>query len=331
VGIALALLLVGGSLVLAGQALEEARPGGAEPGGHTPVPVPPAPALVPLEQTLLARASVDLEVELPSGLVARGDYRLRIYVNGEPAHEERLPPEPVATVDGVPLHQGANRITAAIHGPGGESLHSAALEVERDDVAPAIEITSPQARRAIYTEQAALRGRSEPLALISVRNGTTGQEQETEADANGRWEVRLDLALGRNVVTLRSRDLAGNRSRASMRLERVESQASLSLEARPAELEVADLPATLRLVARVRGLRGEPLDGAAVTFSLSAPGQQTLTYSTTTRNGLASWSDIRVPRDGAREGQGLATVMVLLDDGQGDLLSLQESASIRIR
>lgn len=330
-GIALALLLVGGSLVLANQALDQGRPGGAEQGGHTPAPVPPAPALLPLEQTLLARASVDLVVELPGGLAPRGDYRLRIYVNGEPAREERLPPEALAKVDDVPLHQGANRITAAIHGPRGESLHSAALQVERDDVAPAIEMTSPQAQRAIYTEQAALRGRSEPLALISVRNVTTGQEQETEADTNGRWEVRLDLALGRNVVTLRSRDRAGNRSRASVRLERVESQASVSLEVRPAELEVADLPATLRLVARVRGLRGEPLDGAAVTFSLSAPGQQTLTYTTTTRDGLASWSDIRVPRDGAREGQSLATVMVLLDDGQGDLLRLQESASIRIR
>ena len=210
-------------------------------------------------------------------------------------------------------------------------LHSAAVEVVRDDVAAAIHVSAPDAEQGIRSQTVSLRGRTEPGALLSVRNTTTREEYETEADQSGRWEVRLALAMGLNSITMRSIDLAGNRSRTTLRLERVESEASVSLEIQPAELNLEQLPASIRMVARVRGLRGEPLDGAAVTFSLSVPGQQTLTYNTTSRNGVASWNGIRIPRDGARAGHGLGTVMAVLDDGQGDRLALQESASIRFR
>ncbi|CAN5851409.1 hypothetical protein BH24CHL6_BH24CHL6_12320 [soil metagenome] len=329
---ALAVLLLGGSLVLAGQALDGPGPNNnpAQPG-LSPALVPLAPALLPLDVTLVATPTVDIEVELPAGLSRRGAHRLRIYVNDHMVREVRLTREPLASVADIPLEQGANRVSAAIAGPNGESLHSAVLEIERDDEPPPIQITSPSVSHAIYSEQVTLRGRTEASARVNVRNTTTEQEQEAEADQAGLFEVRLELALGRNVISLRSRDPAGNRSRTTLRLERIESRAGVSLEIRPETIELDELPATIELQARIRGLEGEPLHEAAVHFSLSVPGQQTLTYQTTSRHGLASWRDIRIPVDGVRDGQGLATVMIVLGDGQGDELTLQESAPISFR
>ncbi|HUG48583.1 MAG TPA: hypothetical protein VMP67_09240 [Candidatus Limnocylindria bacterium] len=332
-GAALALLLLGGSLALASGALDGNRTPGQGPADPraSPAAIPPAPVLLPVEQSLVAAAQIDLQVELPSQLAAREGYRLRVYVNDELVQERRLPAGETADLAGVPLRQGPNWITAAIHGPGGESLHSTALLVERDDQPPLITLSAPDPARGVFTEQVSLRGQTEPHALLTVRNATTDQALEVEADGAGRFQLRLTLAMGQNAITLRSRDLAGNRSRATLRLRRVESRAEIGLEVTPAELSLEELPAPLRLVARIRGLRGEPLDGAQVTFSLSVPGQGTLTYGTLSSDGLASWDDVRIPADGARAGHGLATVMVVLPDGQGDELALQESASIRFR
>jgi hypothetical protein len=325
-------LLLGGSLVLAGRALDGT--GANDNAGHathTPALVPPAPALLPLEATLVAAPTVDVELELPTELSPRSAYRLRIYVNEDVVRELRLPRDPLISLADIPLEQGTNRITAAIDGPNGESLHSAALEVERDDEPPPIRVTSPDGSGPIYAQQVRLRGRTEAAALVSVRNTTTDARHEVEAGEDGAFEVRLDLVPGRNVISLRSRDLAGNRSKATLRLERAESQASVRLKVEPDTIMLDELPATIGLEARIEGLTGEPLQGAVVNFSLSLPGQQTLTYQATSRNGLASWRDIRIPAEGVRDGQGLATVMVVLADGQGDELTLQESAPVSFR
>jgi len=331
VGVALALLLLGGSLVLAGQALD---PGGQQrPGAGSstdPPPVPPAPALLPVEQALVAASSIDLEVALPDGLTPRRAHRLRVYVNDELVRERRLPDDPLARLADVPLEQGQNRVTAALAGPGGESLHSAALLLERDDEAPVIHISSP-ASRNVFTPEVTLRGRTEGGALLTLRNTTNEEEYELDVAEDGLFEVRLSLTVGENVLSLRSRDRAGNRGRATLRLMRVESGAAVSLEVRPAQLRLEDLPASISLYARVQGLRGEALHGVAVTFSLSVPGQQTLTYQATSQSGLAVWRDIRLPRDGAHEGHGLATVMVVLGEVQGEEVTLQDSAAIRFR
>jgi hypothetical protein len=331
IGAALALLALGGSIVLAGQALDDGVDPASRPSaGPSREPLPPAPVVGQPAQTLIAATTIDLDVQLAGGLAPRSAYRLRIYVNDELVREQRLPRDEPALLTDVPLQPGDNWISVAVWGPAGESLHSAAVHVVRDDEPPPIHVSAPTSRN-VYTRQVVLRGRTEAGARLIVRNPASDENYELDVGGDARFEIQLNLAMGENVITLRAIDAAGNRSRATVRLVRLESSAAVTLEARPATLKLEDLPATVTLQARITGLRGEPVDGAQVTFSISVPGQQTSTYQTTSHAGLAVWRGVRIPRDGAREGHGLATVMVVLGDGLDDELTLQESASIVFR
>lgn len=322
--------MLGASIVFAGQALDEGRPITQLPPGASRQPLPPAPRIVAPAEALIAAATVDVELELPDWLTPRGDYRLRIYVNEGLARELRLPREQPARVADIPLEQGDNRISAAIVGPAGESLHSPAIHLVRDDEPPVIHVSAPTAR-SVHTSGVTVRGRTEPGAALTVRNPSSDEEFDIVIGADGRFELELSLALGDNVITLRAVDAAGNRSRATLRLVRLQSKAVVSLEAQPSTFKLADLPTTLNVAAALTGLQGELVDGAPVTFSISVPGQQTSTYQTTSRAGQAAWSGVRIPADGARQGSGLVTVMVVLLDGQGSEVTLQDSVSLTFR
>jgi hypothetical protein len=336
-GVALAVLLVGASAVIAGQFLQGEKRSPADAAATasaTPIndgPPPPAPTLLRPPATLVTTALIDVDVALPAQLVSpRPDgYRLRVYVNDEIVRERRLPDESPTRVREVPLQQGENRITAAIVAPsGGEGLHSSPLLVTRDDQPPVIHIVAPADGERVFLEELPIRGRTEPGAHVSLTNTATGEELELSAGSDGRFAALIPLATGSNTLSLRAQDAAGNRSRASISVVRARSAATVVLEVRPESVRLQDLPLTLTLLATVSGVDGRPVDGAEVTFSMSVPGQSTMTYGTTTDGGRAAWYGLRVPRDGALAGQGLATVMVTLGEDQ-DSLTLRASATIR--
>ncbi len=329
IGAALGLLAVGATIVLAGQTLDDGSLGVTPEPSASRAALPPAPELSSTA-ALVAAATIDVTVELPGGLSPPSAYRLRIYVNDELARERRLPRETPATIRAIPLDEGDNWVSAAIAGPDGEGLHSAPVHVVRDAEPPPIHVSEPP-DRTVHAPQVTLRGRTEAGSRLVVRNAGTGEAFELEIGADGRFELGLELALGANEVTLRATDAAGNRGRATIVLTRRQSKAAVTLEPRPSSVALDDLPETISLHARISGLHGEPADGARVTFSLSVPGQQTTTYTTSSSAGLAIWRGIRIPADGALAGQGLATIMVVLDDGQGGEVVLQESAAISFR
>ena len=338
-GVALAVLVVGASAVVAGQLLErDAMPpvDGAVTASDVPNdgPPPPAPTLLQPAATLVTAAQIDIEVALPAELLSpRTDgYRLRIYVNDELVRERRLPDESPAQVREIPLESGQNRIAAAVVAQsGGESLHSAALLVTRDDLPPVIHVVTPGDGERVFLEELPIRGRTEPDAQITLTNAATGEELEVSAGSDGRFEAVVVLATGRNTLSLRARDAAGNRSRASISVLRARSAASVTLEVRPDSIRLDDLPRTLSLLAAVNGVDGRTVDGAEVTFSMSVPGQSTMTYTTTSEAGRAAWYGLRVPRDGALTGSGLATVLVVLGGDQADGLDLSASATVSFR
>ncbi|MDQ3938768.1 MAG: hypothetical protein M3253_08840, partial [Chloroflexota bacterium] len=335
VGIAFALVLLGASAVLANQALDTSRrstPSPAAEPSPSAVGPPTIPTLVALEKSIITTETTDVEVTLPDGLQPAGRYRLRIYVNGELARQRRLPRQSPAVVRDIPLEQGENEITAALKGPDGEGMHSAPLHVVRDDVVPILRVSSPASGAVVYTERVTLLGETEPGAAVTIANTVIGERQDVTPDEDGRFELAMGLAEGSNQLTLTSTDGAGNANSLTLHLRRVDGSASVNLSVRPTTLRLDDLPAVLNISARVRGLRGEPVDGAEVTFSISPPGQQTSTFQTTTRHGLASWRGYRVPRDGARRGQGLVTVMVVLPGSPtAGGRTLQESANFSFR
>lgn len=330
-GVALALLLLAGSAVVAGQAIlerDDQRPAQPAPSA-TPAALPAAPLLATATDSPTKAATADVAVTLVERPPDARRHRLRIYVNEQLVLERRLPRDSSTVLTEIALEQGENRISAAVAGPGGESLHAPPLLIVRDDVAPRIHLSAPPDGEPVFTEELVVRGRTEPGATLRI--GLAGSSQELRVRDDGRFSVPLSLAMGDNVITLRTEDAAGNRSATTLRVTRAETTASVSLTATPDAIELRQLPARITLLARITGPGGEAVHGATVNFSISVPGQPTSTYQTTSSHGVAAWRGFRVASEGALRGEAVATVMVVLATGDMDEMVLHGSAVIRFR
>ena len=270
---------------------------------------------------------MDVSGTLPRGLPRDGSLALRVYVNGALERERRLPQTDAFVVRAVELEQGENQIVAALHGPAGEGDRSGPLVVTRDDVAPRVRLDEPRQGATVLDDEVTLRGTTEPGVLLTVTNTTNSREVSTTADADGSFETSIGVDTGANALTVTAVDAAGNRRREELTVTAGESNAQLDLTLSDEALSLSALPATITLSASVTNEGGMPVHGADVTFSLSQPGQPTVTYRTTSRNGTATWRNVRLPREGALAGQGFATVLVVLPTGA----TLQESATFSVR
>jgi len=322
-GIAFALLVVGASVVFASQALSPTGPadGPAGSGGQSSAPtrspttLPLAPLLLLPPTTLTTEPTTSLNGRFVEQLPRDGSYRLRIYLNGELLRDRRLPRRDEFTIDDVALAEGRNSFTLAVAGPAGESLHSAPIEIELDSTAPQISLLSPSGGQTVYAPATALRGTSEPGATLRVTNQATSQTASLVVADDGSFEIVIDLLNGFNELLLDARDAAGNEAHARLTVERREGAPSVRLRLSRTSLDAAALPTTIWLEAEVSDASGAPIDGAEVVFSLSPPGLPTTTYIATTLGGVARWPSVRISDD-AQQGQGLATVMVTLLDGE---------------
>jgi hypothetical protein len=339
IGVALGVLVLGAGAVLAGQALDAPdQPTGTSRAGPSTGPMsgpnafsdlgpPPAPALVAPAEAATTASQIDLSGSLPADLVDGGADLLRIYVNDELVRTRRVPRATPFTLRGIPLVPGENRITAALRGPGGESPRSVPILIVRDSDEPIIVISAPRPETVLTAEQVAIRGRTEPLARVSVSNVTLPGESSVEADAAGQFEVTVLLALGSNQIVVASQDPAGNRGSARLDLVRSESAAAVVLTVSADTLLWNRLPTELDIVATVYDELGQPVEEAEVFFSISVPGLAATTYRATTINGTAAWPGVRVPRDGTTRGRGRVTAHVTLANGQ----QIAETASFSVR
>lgn len=331
IGIIAALLLAGVSAAFAAQSL---APRG--PGQTTPPPASATPPVVsiaglsapvldqPAELTTAAAIEVSGRVatELPAG----GPYRLRIYVNDELQRDVKIARRDTEfTVADVPLAEGANAISASIAGPADETARSAAVNVERDGTAPRIDVESPVAGGVVYGDTLLLSGTTEPRAAVNLADTTNGAHAATSAGDAGAFSLLIALRPGTNELRLTAVDVAGNVAHKEMTVSRQESQASVTLELSRDTFDVASLPQAISIVARVAGHDGLPLDGADVTFSISPPGQMTVTHQAESKAGVAAWSNYSLA--GGQKGSGLVTVLVTLPGGQ----TLAESATFSYR
>lgn len=327
-------------MVVAGQTLGGLPGSGAQPdepsstahavAGTTPSPIPGlpgTPVLASPDVALVADETVEIAGTLPPDLVRDNELRLRIYVNGTLVRERRLPPDHDFIVRNVPLEQGQNEVRAALAGPDGEGLHSAPIVIQRDDQPPPLQLHRARDGEIVYAEEMLIRGRTEPAAWVSITNETTAQRAEVAGDEEGDFEVRLRLAVGPNEIVLEARDELGNRSRTSVTLVRAEGSDAVELTLSRDSLSLDALPSSITLTAFVTDESGAAVDGAEVTFSVSPPGQPTMTHRATSRAGVATWRGVRVPREGAVPGQGFATVLAVLPSGR----TLQGSATFRLR
>ena len=154
-----------------------------------------------------------------------------------------------------------------------------------------------------------------PRSPVNVRNVQTGVVVKVTPDSDGSFEATLGLALGADTVTVTSVDALGNKSSTSIGLTRGDGSAHATVKVIPATVLIKDLPTKLDLRVSVDDGDGRPVDGAAVTFSVSQPGVTTATYDTTTKDGVAELANVPLPRDGAVAGDGFVTAYVTLSDG----------------
>jgi hypothetical protein len=307
-GIATALLvLVGGSIALAGEALN------AIPRARALVPVPPVPTLVAGSDDLTRADAIELRVSRPSGMRADQRYVVRIYSGEKLVRERDLPSADLFAMERIPLERGENQFAATIAGSGGESPRSTSITIVRDDVAPVIEVTAPEG--AVYGADVVLAGRTEPGATLELTEEPGGRAVDAVVGGDGRFRAPVELSIGENAFSLHSVDPAGNASRKRVVIVRAQSTATVVLSVSDQDLTAAELPARVTLRAVVRDQAGRTIDGANVTFGLSPPNQTTRTFQVVAENGVAAWPGIDIEAVPSTRGIWLATVLVTLDSG----------------
>jgi hypothetical protein len=323
-GIAGALvLLVGGAIAFAGGALNN-RPGAGTSASNPPLP---APAILTPAETLTREPSIDLTLLRPAGLESSGAYTVRVTVNGETAREQSLPEQEQFIVPSIALAEGDNNIRVALVDGAGAGPTSAPLTITRDSTAPVIRVTAPEPGSTVYSDTGTLRGRTEAGASLSVVEVATGATLNSSVDADGRFSADLTLALGENQLLLSSRDPAGNVASTHITIARAESLSALTMTVSADQLKATALPQRLAATVLVQDERGQAVDGAEVTFSLSPPNAMTMTYRTQTVAGKAIWSELDIASPDDPHGSWLVTVLVTLPSGTE--LRAYKSISVR--
>jgi hypothetical protein len=317
------LVLAGGAIVFAGGALN--APGSQSPGSSS-VPLP-APQILAPEQLLTRENSIDLTLLRPTGLDGASDYTLRITVNGETERERPLPAQEQFVIAGVALAEGENSIRAALVGDAGVGATSPAITVTRDTAAPVIRVTRPEPGTTVYSATFSMRGRTEAGATLDVVDVATGAALETSIDPDGRFSTELTLALGNNALLLSSRDPAGNTASTNIVINRADSLAALTLTVSDDRLKAEDLPQRLVATVYIQDERGQPVDGAQVTFSVSPPNATTITYRTTSAAGQAEWPELDIASADDPLGSWLVTVLVELPSG----MTLRANKTVNVR
>jgi Glucodextranase, domain B len=287
--------------------------------GEPPPSVAPPPALTLTQPdpAVTREQTVDIAGVLPADLDRSTADQLRVYVNARVVRERDIPGEDNFTINGIPLEEGTNEISAALVGSGGEGELSAPVSVDRDSTAPEISISSPEPGAMVYSATATLRGRTEPGATIEVKEEGFGGPVPATVSDDGRFQATMGLALGANSFVLHSTDPAGNVGSTRFEVTRATSLASVALTVSTEVVALSDLPATVGVVATVHDELGRAADGVAVTFSLSPPNRGTSTYRATTANGgRASWPNMVVTGDERAAGAWLVTALATLPSGQ---------------
>jgi hypothetical protein len=328
IGILVALVAIGGTVILAGGALTShtstgsgsPRPGASgspdqssQPPNGTAVP-DVAPVIVPPDSAATKVASWTAEITIPTLSIPRQDLRLRIYRDGKQIRDVAVRKGSTMTVRNIPLKRGENSITAAFVGPGGVGPVSAAVAITLDQVAPSLRITAPAEGAVINSPSAEIRGITEPGVPVTVLNTSNSAKSEVTAAADGAFQTMIELGPGKNDISVTAADAVGNSTKNTRSVVHGTGKSDVQLTISQDTFRLRRLPTTFDADVLVFDADGVAVDGAAVTFTLSAPGQPTSRYDATTDHGAASWLGITLSRDATEAGTGFVTVMVTLAD-----------------
>ncbi len=342
IGIVAAIVAIGGTVVLAGGILSgnhgpagsgSPRPSVSSVPGHssqlsdgTAVP-DAAPVITAPDAAVTKVASWTAVITIPTLSVPRQDLHLRIYRNGKQVREVAVGKGATMTVRNIPLRRGDNSITAAFVGPGGAGPTSTAVTITLDQVAPGLRVSAPADGDVINNPSAEVRGITEAGVAVKVSNASNSAKSEVTAAADGSFQTTIELGPGGNRLTISVVDAVGNTATSSRTVVHGTGKADAQLTLSRDRFRLRRLPATFDVDLLVFDSNGQAVDGVAVTFSVSAPGQPTSTNETTTDHGTASWLGITLARDSTEVGTGFVTASVTLTDG----VTLRKTAPFEVK
>lgn len=284
-----------------------------EPVETIPV-IPPPPTLSAPDNPYTNRATAVVQGAVPTEVVGRKGYVVRIYVtlpDQEPTalRDIAVGETSAFLVEDLPLESGRNDVSATIVGPGGESEASPVVTYVLDKSKPKITITSPKNGATVNGAVARITGKTQGRATVVARNEANGTAATATAASSGTFKLEVPLSAGRNAIALTATDLAGNVGTAVLTVRKGSGDLTVALSASAFRVSAARLPRTIELRAQVTDPDGRLLPGQVVTFTLSVPGVPTITGDDVTDGSGAATFRTTIPK-GATEGAGLATAFV---------------------
>ncbi len=282
-----------------------------------------APIIVSPDEPYTNADSVDVTVHVPTSVVGQDGYSVHLWVTLPDASPTILAEVPVGqtstlVITDVGLSKGRNDIQASVAGPGGESERSAIATWVRDTSKPKLTIISPKNNASTTKSSINVKGKTQPLSTVHLRNDANGASATVDADADGLFAAKIALATGDNTIAVTTVDPAGNSNDTSLSIRKGSGSLLVSLTGSTYRFKASKLPRTITLRAVVSGPDGKPVSGANALFTVSVPGLEAIVSSEilTGRDGSATFSTT-IPA-GAMAGSGLATVLVTTNSyGQG--------------
>ncbi len=277
------------------------------------------PVIVPPEVPLRTTRKATLVVDIPDPDEPLQGLTLTVYRNGEVVMDAVRVRGLSMSVKGIPLKRGQNRITVALANAAGAGQPSEPVVIVVDDRPPKLEVKEPTDGSTVNSALATVRGVTEPGLTVTVRNPGFGATEEAVADERGVFitEIRLDKATNR--LEVQTSDAAGNESRRSVSVVRGDTDPQARLTLSKPRLLQADLPQSITIRFDLDDPDGRPIDGATVTFTLTLPGLDTVTYTTQTADGVARWEGVLI--QGASKGNGWVTARAELAGGLAPALA----------
>ncbi len=317
------LLVASGGLGRAAAALGSTYGGFVGDLTSTPVPSDP-PVIVSSAPTLEAPAepytnqsAIDLIGTVPAAVVGAADSVVRIYVaigEGEPGIVTEIPIGSTQrfVAPGITLSPGTNTFSATIVGPTDlESESSATVAYVLDTSKPKVTISSPRNNAVVNSRTVKVVGLTQARSTLSAHNLTTNATVTGAADGKGAFSLVVPIGTGINKIELSSIDPAGNVNAATVSVRRGTGALTANVSASFYQVKVSKLPEPVTIAVKVNDPDGNPLAGAAVTFTITVPGVPPIASSTLTTSsaGTASFTTT-IPRGATADRQISITAIV---------------------
>ncbi len=287
----------------------------AEPSA-TSVIIADAPVIASPREPYTNLTTADLEVTVPQSVVGDSSVRVRVYLTLEGQEAAPVAEVPLSStaqlVIPVELTPGRNDFSATIVEAGLESESSPVVTFILDTDPPVITLTSPKDGATINRETVTLQGTTQPRTTLLARNEANGTSVSAQAGSDGSFSMVLPLEPGPNGIRIAGTDPAGNAGELIIGLVRGNGRLTATLTASAYRISVKTLPVSMQMSVLVTDPDGVPLEGATVTFTLTAPGIPPVAKDTVTGGDGRATYTTTLPV-GVTTGTGLATVLVASD------------------